>query len=194
MNNLKLLFGIATISLLSACSSAPERGGEMGTDNEVFTDTAPGLEGSEIEKGGVEVLPADASGQVGGQQIDDGQKLDDMQMIDVDSIYEPVIYFAYDQYELNDAGLKDARYQADLLAANPSQIVILNGHTDERGTPEYNLALGEKRAKSVEQALMLYGVSQNRIEVISFGEEQPAEIGNDEAAWQKNRRVNIVIK
>lgn len=203
MHKLKLALGFTTLSLLTACSSSPDREPGQG-ERDVIEDTAPGLEGSKAGKDGVEVLPAGDGASVDGKQIGQGQNLggdnlsgqdlDNMKMVDVDSIFEPVIYFPYDQYELDETGLKNARYQADILAANPNQIVILNGHTDERGTPEYNLALGEKRAKAVEQALMLYGISQSRIEVVSFGEEQPAEVGSNEAAWQKNRRVEIVIK
>ncbi len=195
MNKLQTLFAIAMVSLLTACSSTPDRGGDSGQgDPEVGQDTAPGL-GSDQGMGGVEVLPVGGEGAgAAGQDIGAGQNMDMMQMIDVDSIYEPVIYFGYDQYELDDKGTNNVRYHADILMANPGQKVVLNGHTDERGTPEYNLALGEKRAKAVAQAMMLFGVDQSRIEVISFGEEQPEDPRSNEEAWQKNRRVEIIIK
>jgi len=195
MNKLQTLFAIATVSLLTACSSTPDRGGDAGTgDPDVTQDTAPGLAGSDAQ-GGVEVIPADADkAGTEGQDIGAGQNLDSMQMVDVDTIFEPVIYFGYDQYELDEKGTDNIRYHADILMANPQQKVTLNGHTDERGTPEYNLALGEKRAKAVEQAMMLFGVDQSRIEVVSFGEEQPEDLRSNEEAWQKNRRVEIIIK
>ncbi len=193
MHNLSKLFAVSTLALLTACSSSPERGGDVGGDPDVTQDTAPGI-GGEGDTNGVEVLPADTQGGIEGQDIQQGQDLDEMKMVDVDSIYAPVIYFDYDQYELSDDATTNVRYHADLLLANPQQKVILQGHTDERGTPEYNLALGEKRAKSVEQAMMLFGIQQDRIEVISFGEEQPEMLGSNEEAWAKNRRVEIIIK
>jgi len=191
MHTLQKVVTIAAISLLAACSSAPQKGGSNGTnDPEITTDTAPGVGDT---GNGVEVIPANGS-QVNGGNLSDGQSLDDMKMTDVDTIYEPVIYFDYDQYALDDKATDIVRYHANILLQNPKEKLILKGNTDERGTPEYNLALGEKRAKEVEQAMMLFGVDQSRIEVISFGEEQPAVSGSNEMAWKKNRRVEIVIK
>jgi len=193
MHTLQKIFSIAAITLLTACSSAPERGGDGANDPEVSTDTAPGVGEAGQTDSGVEVLPAHGS-QMGGGELSEGQSLDGMKMMDVDSIYEPLIYFKYDQYELDDEGTDVVRYHANILLQNPRQKLVLKGHTDERGTPEYNLALGEKRAKAVEQAMMLFGVEQSRIEVVSFGEEQPAIAESNELAWQKNRRVEIIIK
>lgn len=189
MNIVQKVFTIAAISLLAACSSAPQKGGSDGAGDQEIT-TAPGVGDT---GNGVEVIPAKGSQIEGGNTVD-GQSLDDMKMTDVDSIYEPVIYFKYDQYDLDDKATENVRYHANILLQNPKEKLVLKGNTDERGTPEYNLALGEKRAKAVEQAMMLFGVNQSRIEVISFGEEQPAVLGNNESAWQKNRRVEIVIK
>ena len=194
MNNLHKLFAVSAVALLTACSGTPERGAVGTGDPEVTEDTAPGIgSAGGQQQDGVEVLPAGGS-QVDGQDISSGQNIDDMKMMDVDAIHEPVIYFGYDQYELDDESTEIVRHHADILMANPTQIVILNGHTDERGTPEYNLALGERRAKSVAQAMMLFGVAAERIEVISFGEEKPADARSNETAWQLNRRVEIVIK
>jgi len=197
MNILHKAFTVAAISLLTACSSTPDKGNGGQNDPDVTTDTAPGIGGS--ESNGVEVIAADVEQASGGSATGNGELLDGMgedgmRMVDVDSIYPPVIYFAYDQYELNDEGTEVVRYHANILLENMHQKLILNGHTDERGTPEYNLALGEKRAQSVAQAMMLFGIDEKRIEVISFGEEQPADTQSSEAAWQKNRRVDIVIK
>lgn len=193
MKKLQALFAISALSLLTACSSTPDRnsGGSAGSDKEVTQDTAPGI-GEDGQ--GVEVISADGKGGSNGQDIGSGANIDNMSMVDVNSIYEPVVYFAYDQYELDEEGTKNVRYHSDILTTNPSMQVTLNGHTDERGTPEYNLALGEKRAKAVAQAMMLFGVEERRIEVVSFGEEQPEVAESSEAAWQKNRRVEIIIK
>jgi peptidoglycan-associated lipoprotein len=192
MNTLHKVFSIAAISLLTACSSTPDRGVNNGSnDPDVTTDTAPGV--GDKNESGVEIIAANGN-QVEGKDLTNGQSLDDMKMVDVDNIYPPIIYFGYDQYDLDDEGTDVVRYHANILLENSNKTVILNGHTDERGTPEYNLALGERRAQSVAQAMMLFGVDEKRIEIISFGEEQPVDAQSNESAWQKNRRVEIVIK
>ena len=81
---------------------------------------------------------------------------------------------------------------AQYLIANPSQHITLEGNADERGSREYNIALGEQRAKSVSGMMKARGVSESQLQIISYGEEKPAAFGSDEAAWEKNRRVEIV--
>lgn len=103
-----------------------------------------------------------------------------------------VIYFEFDssriQSKFNDAIQAHANY----LAEHPEVKLRLEGHTDERGTREYNVALGERRAESVEKALVLNGAESSQISTLSFGEEQPAELGSTESAYSKNRRVELV--
>jgi peptidoglycan-associated lipoprotein len=103
------------------------------------------------------------------------------------------VYFEYDSTTLS----MDARttLQADFqtLSASPSLRVEIEGHTDERGTNEYNMALGQKRANAVKSYLVQLGVSASRIETISYGEELPAETGHDEAAFAKNRRAQFRV-
>lgn len=102
-----------------------------------------------------------------------------------------VIYFDFD------SAVIDARFQplleahAAYLKANPGFKVILQGHTDERGSREYNLALGQRRAESVRQAISLLGVPDGQMEAVSLGEEKPAVEGHDESAWKMNRRTEI---
>ena len=189
MNHLKSLFTFAIVASLTACSSSPERGAGDVSDAEVTSDTAPGINGDAMS---VEVLSANGGLSSDGSSM--GQSLDGMNMVDVAELYEPVIYFDYDQYELDDKTTEIVKFYAQEMMAMPNQKVVLKGHTDERGTPEYNLALGEKRAKTVAQALVLFGITESRIDVVSFGEEQPAVSGSDENAWQKNRRVELVIR
>ncbi|QCU90389.1 peptidoglycan-associated lipoprotein Pal [Thiomicrorhabdus sediminis] len=196
LNHLAKLASFAVIASLAACSSNPSTpgAGNIGNDAEVYQDTAPGV-GSLNHKGGVEVMPADAQRNgVNGGNLNGAGDLNGMQMVDVDNLQESIIYFGYDQYQLDDQATEIAKYHADILLQNPKQTVTLNGHTDERGTPEYNLALGEKRAKAVAQALMLFGVAEARINVVSFGEESPQIAESNENAWAKNRRVEIVIQ
>ena len=103
-----------------------------------------------------------------------------------------VVYFEYDSAELTSEGQSTASLWARYLAANPSVRVRLEGNTDERGTREYNIALGEGRANSVQAALTSGGASASQISVVSYGEERPAAPGHDESAWSLNRRVEFV--
>ncbi len=102
-----------------------------------------------------------------------------------------VVYFDFDKYDVKAEYRPVVAANAQWLKANPSGKVVLEGNTDERGSAEYNLALGQKRAESVRQALQLLGVSDSQMEAISYGKERPAVDGHDEAAWAKNRRVDF---
>jgi peptidoglycan-associated lipoprotein len=103
-----------------------------------------------------------------------------------------IIYFDFDKSDIKPefAGIVTAN--AQYLTAHPAAKLKLEGNTDERGTREYNIGLGERRAQAVRRALMLQGVSENQITTVSFGAERPAVEGDDEAAWAKNRRVELV--
>jgi peptidoglycan-associated lipoprotein len=103
-----------------------------------------------------------------------------------------VIYFDFDSSEIKDAGVDVVAAHAKYLAAHPSTRVRLEGHTDERGSREYNIGLGERRAQAVRRALMLQGATEGQITTVSYGEERPAVTGHDEQAWSKNRRVEVV--
>ena len=104
---------------------------------------------------------------------------------------ESVLYFAYDDTEIDEEATRVIIQHANFMQNNPSVNLRLEGHADERGTREYNLALGENRALSVEEVLGLYNL-EDRIEVISFGEESPIAFTHDESAWKLNRRVEFV--
>ena len=102
-----------------------------------------------------------------------------------------VLYFAYDDTEIDEIATRVIIEHANLMQNNPSVRLRLEGHADERGTREYNLALGENRALSVKEVLGLYNL-EDRVVVVSYGEEQPVEIEHNEEAWEKNRRVEFV--
>jgi peptidoglycan-associated lipoprotein len=102
-----------------------------------------------------------------------------------------VVYFDYDSFTLKPEASAVLERNAAHLQANKQFKVQLEGHTDERGGREYNIALGQKRAETVRRALTLLGVSEAQLEAVSFGEEKPAANGSDEAAYAKNRRVEI---
>ena len=98
------------------------------------------------------------------------------------------VFFATNESVLTTASRETLRKQAAWLRKNSKTTVVLEGHADERGTREYNLALGERRANSAKDYLMTYGISGNRISVISYGKERPVDSGSNPLAWSKNRR------
>ena len=102
-----------------------------------------------------------------------------------------VVHFDYDSSDLSQTDLNTLNAHARYLSQNAAARVSLIGHTDERGTREYNMALGERRAKSVEAFLVTNGATNQQIETVSYGKEQPVNEGHNEAAWAQNRRVQI---
>ena len=105
-----------------------------------------------------------------------------------------IIYFDYDSYVIKPEFQSLIEAHSRFLKANNGRRVNLEGHTDERGGREYNLALGQRRAEAVRRALGLLGTSDNQVEAVSFGKEKPAVPGSDESAWARNRRVEIVYR
>jgi peptidoglycan-associated lipoprotein len=105
-----------------------------------------------------------------------------------------VIYFDFDQYVLTDAAKEILAGNADLLRSAPAVNVLIEGHSDERGSDEYNMALSEKRALATENYLESLGVAAERMSVISYGEEMPVDSAQTEGAWAKNRRANFKVK
>jgi peptidoglycan-associated lipoprotein len=102
------------------------------------------------------------------------------------------IFFEYDQARLTNEARKTLTDNANWIKSNSKSTVQIEGHTDERGSVEYNLALGERRAKSVKTFLEGLGVDSKRMTIISYGEEKPLSPGHDDSAWSKNRRANFV--
>jgi peptidoglycan-associated lipoprotein len=105
-----------------------------------------------------------------------------------------VIYFEYDSAKVNDESLAILEAHGNFIASNGNVSVRLEGHADERGSREYNIALGDRRAQSVRRILLFQGASSDQLETISYGEEQPAVLGHDDSAWSKNRRVELVYE
>jgi peptidoglycan-associated lipoprotein len=102
------------------------------------------------------------------------------------------VYFDYDRAEIRAEFVPIVTAHAKYLNGNASRRVRLEGHSDERGSREYNIGLGERRAQAVRRALMLQGVTEAQITTVSYGEERPAVQGGDESAWAKNRRVELI--
>ncbi len=105
------------------------------------------------------------------------------------------VFFAFDRSDLDASAVKTLMGQVAWLKAYPNTQVTIEGHADERGTREYNLALGERRANSVKRFLKAQGIAEARVKVVSYGKERPAVVGSNEYAWAQNRRsVTVVAK
>jgi peptidoglycan-associated lipoprotein len=107
--------------------------------------------------------------------------------------FSPNVYFDYDESSLIDEARDKLARNADLLKSSPQLMVTIEGHADERGTNEYNLALGERRANAVRDYLSSLGVAANRLRTISYGEERPVCTQSEESCWSQNRRAHMVI-
>ena len=106
---------------------------------------------------------------------------------------EPSVYFDYDSFELKDKYITLIQKIGKIMRNNENFGIKLEGHSDERGTREYNIGLGNKRAETVAKLLHAEGISRDRIETISFGEERPIDIAQTESAWYKNRRCDLIL-
>lgn len=104
------------------------------------------------------------------------------------------VFFDYDQHDLTAEGRSTVERQAQWLKQYANVSIVVEGHADERGTREYNLALGEKRATTVRNYLIANGVDAGRVQVISYGKERPAVMGSDDQSWAQNRRAVVVIQ
>ena len=167
------LIAVVLIAVLAGCSS---KGGT--TDGASIEDRGTSAEGGAVTSG-----------------LGSGASFESYLMDNPDSpLQRRVIYFEYDSAEILGSDLDLLNAHAAYLSANTGQRITLEGHTDERGSREYNIALGERRAISVQRILELNGVSGNQVAIVSYGEEKPAADGNSEAAWRLNRRVEIVYQ
>ncbi|CAB3771583.1 peptidoglycan-associated lipoprotein Pal [Paraburkholderia solisilvae] len=121
--------------------------------------------------------------------------------VDVDPLNDPnsplakrSVYFDFDSYSVKDEYQGLLQQHAQYLKTHPQRHVLIQGNTDERGTSEYNLALGQKRAEAVRRAMSLMGVSDSQMEAVSLGKEKPLATGHDEASWAQNRRADLVYQ
>ena len=170
------IISVAALAIaLNGCTFKPVKRGD--TDPETGTQTDQGKEGD-----------ADNSYGMGKDDPLSIESLDDPNS----PLSRRVLYFDLDSASITSEERETIRVHAEFLAAHPEIAVILEGHADERGTREYNLALGEKRAKSAAQLFLLQGVAKSQIQSISFGEERPVALDHNESAWRLNRRVEIL--
>ena len=113
---------------------------------------------------------------------------------DVSVPAQSTVYFGFDKSDIEAGAREIITGHSSYLSAHPGKHVRLEGHCDERGSREYNIGLGERRAQAVRRLMLFQGVADNQMETHSYGEERPAVRGHNEAAWAKNRRVEIVYK
>ena len=172
----KSVFGVLALGalfVLGGCTSTVERPAEgAGAEDGAAAEAGPGAE-------------------AGAADMDEGFQGSPLEGPD-SPLSKRVFYFPYDSDQVSvedrDTLIAHARY----LSEHPEISVVVEGHADERGSREYNLALGERRAQSVEQLLLLQGATREQLQVISFGEERPVAMGHDESAWRLNRRVELL--
>ena len=128
-------------------------------------------------------VPAVSEDSIGNRSLED---------LNRDSPFTPA-FFGLDSSELDDAGRAVVAANADIMRKYPAWVITVEGHCDERGTAEYNLALGERRAVAVKTYMVALGISPDRLRTVSYGKEFPFDMGHTETAWSKNRRAHFVI-
>lgn len=176
--NAGMFLRVVTVALICCtmmvgCKKGCRKGGKAGT-------------GEDMTTGGV---VGDGFGSTGTPRSDiwtSGVK-------DTATLQAQTVYFAYDSAAINPTESGKIQAVGDHLRANSSDYLLIEGHCDERGTAEYNRALGERRAQAVREALIGMGIGADRIQTISYGEDQPAVVGSDESAWSKNRRAAFIL-
>ncbi len=178
-----LAFVVGSFLLIAACETAPDQSGSAGGAGGAGAGTGVGAGGAGAGAGG---------GTGVGRYASEGSLTDQSIAQELAEIGDTV-FFGFDEYGLTPEDRVIIERQAALLMRSPSLSVRIDGHTDERGTREYNLALGDRRSNSVKDYLVALGVDPSRVTTLSYGEERPAVLGSDEGSWAQNRRAVTVI-
>jgi peptidoglycan-associated lipoprotein len=169
---LRVLCLAAALSLVAACETTPETKSMTGSGGSTGTTTRSGQ---------APQSPAAPLGAVAGSQED------------LDRSIGSLIYFDFDKYDLKPDARATVEKWAQWLQQNPAVTVTVEGHCDERGTREYNLGLGERRATAARNYLIALGINGNRVGTISYGKERPSCTSSNEACWGQNRRDHMVV-
>ena len=193
---LRLALVLAGAAVLAACTGATGTvEDDAQTDSQTSSDDATtiGTGDDTISSSGGAVAGTTTGTGTGGTATPgefEGHALDDP----AGSLATRTIYFAFDSSEVPEPGLATIEAHSRYLAEHSGALITLEGHADERGSREYNIALGEQRALAVRQLMTLLGATNPQIRTISYGEERPAAVGHDESMWQLNRRVEIIYR
>jgi peptidoglycan-associated lipoprotein len=181
----------ALLAVLAACASttsmSPQEQAPAGVE-----DRSPGQPGAQSQAvGGKEVSGVDLTGQQqGGAAAAAKSALTDPSNI----LSKRSIYYDFDQYDIKDEYKPLIEAHAEYLRSHPDAKVLIQGNTDERGSREYNVALGQRRAEGVKRMLLLLGAREDQVEAVSLGEEKPKALGTTEEAYAQNRRCDILYK
>lgn len=168
-------FAVAAVLAVSGCAQKPQLSGKIIDED---ASSSSGLAAGSAASAG-EVGFAKPSGEISDERNADGL------------LQKRSVYFELDKSAVSGDHLSMLEAHAEFLLRNPGKGVLLEGNADNRGSNEYNLALGQRRADAVRDIMFSNGVSENQLESLSFGEEKPRALGNTEAAWAENRRVDI---
>jgi peptidoglycan-associated lipoprotein len=184
----KLILGLFAAAVLAGCSSNPTQDAAPVEDRApgAGTTTAPagGATTAGVASSGISGSAAGTAGAAGGATMPPKGV--------GGALGQRVVQFDYDSYVVKDEYRPTVEAHAKFLQANRNAKVTLQGHTDERGTREYNIALGQRRSDAVKKMMLLLGAAEMQIETVSFGKEKPKNPASHEAAWAENRRVEIV--
>ena len=192
LNKTLLALAMSTV-LLSACSDTDEKDAGLTDGSQNTNSGINDASTSGLNKGmGMNGSEMNGSGMRGGAGNGDYASTLGPEFNDPNNpLSKRTIYFMLDSSEVMPDFVPVIAAHAQYLIANPAQRIILEGNADERGSREYNIALGEQRSKSVAGMMKAQGVSASQLEIVSYGEEKPAAFGSDESAWEKNRRVEL---
>lgn len=188
MKLVRISLTLFALAWLSACSTLDMNKDDAELEGGVVVEDRS-ADSNGISDGSISGTDMGAEASV----ISEGENYAGQSLDDHDSpLSNRIVYFQYDSSSVRQEDQITLEAHGAYLAENPDARVRLEGHTDERGSREYNLALGERRVLAIRQILMLQGASVNQFQVISFGEERPAVEGDNDAAWQNNRRVELI--
>lgn len=181
----KLLSAVIMTSLMMGCETTPVQDGA--------TDPTQGEQSMDATAGGLNTMGDSSGTALSGVQA--GVSYDRNAINDPGSVLaERVIYFEYNSDTISDDYKELLAHHGKYLLQNTDMKVRLEGHADERGSREYNIALGNRRAQAVRSMMAAQGMSAKQLDVISYGEEKPVALSHDEAAWRLNRRVELVYE
>ena len=185
-------------AFVSACTTTQEEMSPGDDGAPVYDQSQSGSSGS-IDGGssgsdGAEATGLDGADGGDGTAITDYGAMSAMEQLNRTDgeLADRTIYFEYDSAKLTSESIAILETHGNFIAGNGEVKVRLEGHGDERGSREYNIALGDRRAQSVRRVLLFQGASSDQVETVSYGEEKPVEMGHDDAAWSKNRRVELI--
>ena len=181
----RLIIGVFVVAILAGCTSTPTQDAAPIEDRAPGAAATPGTPGavtSGVPPSGITGTPGGPSGSTGASVLRDPNNI----------LSRRTIYFDYDSFAVRDEFRALVSAHAKYLQSNRPTRVTLQGHTDERGSREYNLGLGERRGNAVSSALQANGGSGSQVTVVSYGEERPTCTASNEDCWAKNRRVEIV--